>query len=132
MDILLTVHSIIRWIIIVVAALAIIKFTIGWAGNGVFQGMDRGLAAGFSGLMDLQVLLGLIYFIWNGIEATGFPLYRILHMIVMILAAALAHLPARFKTLADKLRFQYSVFAIIGSLLLIVVGISLLPGGLSR
>jgi hypothetical protein len=132
MDILLTIHSAMRWAIIVVAALAAIKFTIGWAGDGVFKGMDRGLAAGFSGLMDLQVMIGLIYFLWNGIEVTGFPLYRILHMIVMILAAALAHLPRRFQNLADKLRFQYSVYVILGSLVLIFIGIALLPGGLSR
>ncbi len=129
---LLTIHSIIRWVILAVAVIAIIKFAIGWAGNSSFKGMDRGLASGFSGLMDLQVLAGLIYFIWNGIEVTGFPFYRIAHLILMFLAAVAAHLPARFKTLTDKLRFQYSVFAIIGSLVLIVIGVSILPHGWSQ
>lgn len=128
MDILLTLHSIVRWIIIVVAALAVIKFTIGWAGNQSFKGMDRGLASGFSGLMDLQVLLGLIYFIWNGMAGAGFPLYRILHMIIMVLAAVAAHIPARFKNLNDKLRFLYSMLVILGALVLIFIGISVLPG----
>jgi hypothetical protein len=131
-DILLSIHSILRWVIFVVALLAVVRFTIGWAGNGAFKGMDRGLASGFSGLMDLQVVLGLVYFVWNGIEVTGFPLYRILHMVAMILAAAAGHLPARFGNLNDKLRFQYSVFAIMGSLVLILIGIAILPGGLSR
>ncbi len=131
MDILLTIHSAMRWAIIAIAALAIIKFTIGWAGDSAFQGMDRGLAAAFSGLMDLQVAIGLTYFLWNGIEAAGFPLHRILHLLVMIIAAALAHLPRRFKNLTDKLRFQYSVFVILGSLVLIFIGIAILPGGLS-
>lgn len=129
MDLILTFHSIIRWIIMVVAVLAIVKFAIGWAGNSLFKAMDRGLASGFSGLMDLQVLLGLIYFIWNGIAVTGFPFYRILHMIIMLGAVAVAHLPARFKTLTDKLRFQYSVLAIIASLVLVVIGVSILPNG---
>ena len=129
MDILLMLHSIVRWLIIAAAALAIIKFTIGWAGNGTFGGMDRGLTSAYSGLLDLQVLLGVVYFVWNGIEVAGFPVYRILHMLVMLIAAGLGHLPARFKTLTDKLRFQYSVFAIIGSLILIVIGISILPHG---
>ena len=57
-----------------VAVVAIVKFAIGWAANSLFKGMDCGLASGFSGLMDLQVLLGLIYFIWNGIAITGFPM----------------------------------------------------------
>jgi uncharacterized membrane protein YphA (DoxX/SURF4 family) len=127
MDTLLAIHSFVRWIIMLVALVAIVKFAIGWAANSLFKGMDRGLASGFSGLMDLQVLLGLVYFIWNGIVVTGFPMYRILHMITMLIAAAVAHLPSRFKALNDKLRFQYSFLAILASLILVFIGISFLP-----
>jgi hypothetical protein len=70
----------------------------------------------------------LIYFVWNGIAVVGFPSFRILHMIVMIFAAALGHVPARLKSMPDKPRFQYSLFAIIGSLVFVGIGISLLPG----
>jgi len=129
MDILLAIHSFVRWIIILVAVIVIIKFAIGWAGNSLFKAMDRGLASAFSGLMDLQVTLGLIYLIWNGIVVTGFPTYRILHGVTMIIAAAVAHLPSRFKTLNDKLRFQYSFIAVVGSLILVAIGISFLPNG---
>ena len=129
MDILLAIHSFVRWIIILVAVIVIIKFAIGWAGNSLFKAMDRGLASAFSGLMDLQVTLGLIYLIWNGMVVTGFPTYRILHGVTMIIAAAVAHLPSRFKTLNDKLRFQYSLIAIVGSLILVAIGISFLPNG---
>jgi hypothetical protein len=129
MDTLLTIHSFVRWIIMFVALVAIVKFAVGWAANSLFKGMDRGLASGFSGLMDLQVLLGLVYFIWNGLAIAGFPMYRILHMVTMLIAAAVAHLPSRFKALNDKLRFQYSFLAIIASLILVLIGISFLPNG---
>jgi len=128
MDTLLAIHSFVRWIIILVAVVTIIKFAIGWAANSLFKAVDHGLASGFSGLMDLQVLLGLIYLIWNGIAAEGFPAFRIEHGITMIIAAAVAHLPSRFKNLNDKLRFQYSLFAVIGSLILVGIGISFLIG----
>ena len=127
MAILLMLHSLVRWVIVVVAVAAIIKFTIGWAGNSAFKGMDRGLASGFSRLMDLQVLLGLIYFIWNGIAVMGFPLYRIEHMITMLIATGLSHVSTRLKNLNDKLRFQYSLFVILGTLVLVFIGISFLP-----
>lgn len=127
MDLLLTIHSAMRWAIIVIALMAVIKFALALVMNSAFKGMDRGLAAAFSGLMDLQVTIGLIYFIWNGIAETGFPFYRILHMIVMILAAALGHVPARFKNMPDKPRFQSSLLAIVGSLLLVFIGIAILP-----
>ncbi len=129
MDLILAFHSAIRWLIIAVGVLAIIKFSIGWAGNSLFKGVDRGLASGFSGLMDVQVLLGLIYFVWNGVTITGFPIYRILHGIIMLGAVVAAHLPARFKALQDKLRFQYSAFAILGSIILVLIGVSILPNG---
>lgn len=127
MGILLMLHALVRWVVLLVAVIAIIKFTVSWANNSAFKGMDRGLASGFSGLMDLQVLLGLIYFIWNGIAVTGFPLYRIEHMITMILATGLSHVSARLKNLNDKLRFQYSLFVILGTLALVFIGISFLP-----
>jgi len=128
MDTLLLIHSFVRWIIILVAVIIIVKFAIGWAANSLFKAMDRRLTSAFSGLMDLQVTLGLIYLIWNGIAVSGFPMYRILHGITMIIAAAVAHLPSRFKNLNDKLRFQYSLFAVVGSLILVGIGISFLIG----
>jgi len=127
MGILLMIHSAVRWAIIVIALIAIIKFALALVTNAPFKGMDRGLSSGYSGLMDLEITVGLIYFIWNGVAVAGFPSFRILHMIVMILAAALGHIPSRLKSMPDKPRFQYSLFAVIGSLVLVGVGLSLLP-----
>ena len=54
MDFILGIHSIVRWIILLVAVVAIIKLAYGWLRAGVFDGMDRGLVMGYSGLLDLQ------------------------------------------------------------------------------
>ncbi|MBI5935218.1 MAG: hypothetical protein HY867_16070 [Chloroflexi bacterium] len=129
---LLTIHSTLRWIIIVVAFLAVIKFALGWAMNSSFKGMDRGLAAGFSGLLDAQVLLGLIFFLWDGFSKSGFPGFRWEHMVIMLVAAALGHVPSRLKSLGDKQRFLYSVIAILGALAMVYVGVMRLPGGWTR
>jgi hypothetical protein len=126
MDILLSIHSILRWFIIIMAALTIFKFAISWATNASFKGMDRGLASGLSGLMDTQVLLGLIYFLVTGFGGEGFPTNRIFHLLLMLTAAALMHVPARLKALGDKQRFGYSIVSILGALALVFVGISLL------
>jgi hypothetical protein len=128
MDILLMLHSIVRWIILLVAVIAIVKFALGWLRGGEFKGMDRGLASGFSGLMDLQVLLGIIYLLWNGFAEEGFPTFRIGHALVMIIAAVVAHLPARWKNADDKTRFRNTMFAIIASLVLVMIGIAFLIG----
>jgi hypothetical protein len=128
MDILLTIHSFLPLLIVTVAVLAIFKFAIGWLMNSSFKGLDRGLASGFSGLMDLQILLGLIFFLWNGFTVTGFPGYRWLHMGIMSAAAVLGHLPSRLKMLGDKPRFAASLGAILGALALVFVGVAVLAG----
>ena len=132
MDFLLALHSVLRWIIIAAAALAIFKFALGWATGASFKGMDRGLASGFSGLMDAQVLLGLVHFAWSGLAGAGFPGYRWEHAVTMIVAAALGHVPSRLKALGDKQRFLYSLIAILGALALVYVGVLRLPGGGTR
>ncbi len=129
MEILLTLHSIVRWVIVLVAFAAIIKFGIGAFGNGAFKPMDRGLSSGFSGLMDLQVLLGLIYFLWNGLATSAWPAYRFEHLAVMLVATAVAHLPARWKNAPDKLRFRNALFAVLFALFFVYVGVSVLPEG---
>ena len=127
---LLEIHSIVRWLIVVVGIVAIIKFAIGWARKSAFDKMDRGLSSGFSGLMDLQVMLGLLYFLITGFGGVGFPLFRIEHLVTMLLAAAAEHAPAMFKKANNK--FAVALGAVVVALLLVYVGVMRLPGGWSR
>lgn len=128
MNVLLMAHSVLRWLILLLAVITIAKYLIGWFGNSPFKSMDRGLMSGFSGLMDLQVTLGIILLLWIGFTGGGFPISRILHGVVMMVAAVIAHLSARWKNADDRTRFQNNLFVIVASLVLIVVGIVLLAG----
>lgn len=130
METLLTLHSIIRWGIVLIGLFALVKFLIGWMRKSAFTKMDRGLSAGFSGLMDLQVTLGFILFFWSGLSGGGFPLYRIEHMTVMLVAAILGHLPAFRKNAENK--FAIGLAAVAGALVLVYIGVARLPGGWSR
>ena len=130
MVILLDIHSILRWIIVIVGFIAIAKFLIGWARKSAFGKMDRGLSSGFSGLMDLQVTLGLLYFFITGFAGMGFPMFRIEHMVTMLLAAAAGHAPSFFKKVGNK--FVVALGAIVVALLLVYVGVMRLPGGWNR
>jgi len=133
MEFILSLHSIVRWLIILVAAIAAVRFMIGWRGGQTFSAIDRGLNAGFVGLIDLQVLLGLIYFLWSGLAAgVGFPAFRIEHLIIMLLAAVVAHLGTLWKQAENKIRFRNSLFIIVDTLIIILLGIARLPGGFSR
>ena len=132
MNILLMAHSGLRWLVLLVAVIAIVKFLIGWLARSQYKGMDRGLMAGFSGLMDLQSTLGLLLLLWGGFTGLGFPRYRLEHGLIMIIAAVVAHLSSRWKNAGDTIRFRNNLFLIVGSLILVLIGIAVLPGGLSR
>jgi len=130
MGFVLMIHSIVRWLIVVMGLFALGKFLVGWVSKSEFTKMDRGLSAGFSGLMDLQVLLGFIFFFWSGLTGGGFPMYRIEHMVTMMIAAMVAHLPSFMKKTGNK--FATGLYAIIGALVLVFIGVARLPGGWSR
>jgi len=130
MDILLMLHSIVRWLIVVVGVVALVKFIIGLVQKSAFGNMDRGLSSGFSGLMDLQVTLGLLYFLITGFGGLGFPLYRIEHAVTMFIAVGVAHAPSMFKKAPNK--YAVALGAVVGALVLIYIGVARLPGGWSR
>jgi hypothetical protein len=131
-DVVLTIHSVTRWVIAVVGVLAVIKFAVSWLGQRAFTSLDRGLSSGFSGLMDLQVLTGLIFLLWTGVTGAGFPMLRIEHAVTMFIAAVVAHLPMVWRKAEDKIRFRNSLVAVLVSLALVYLGVARLPGGWSR
>lgn len=127
---ILPIHSFIRWLVLLVALTAIIKFAIGWLRGGAFTKLDRGLAAAYSGIIDLQALLGIIMILGFGlVNGEGFPMVRVEHGTAMLFAIILAHLPMRFKNAADPIRFRNTMFCILGSFVMILIGVSLLPNG---
>lgn len=128
MELLINIHSIVRWAIVVVGVIALIKFLIGWLAKQPFKPMDRGLMSGFVGLIDLQALLGIILFIW-GLVQNGLVRFRAEHAFVMILALILAHLSRRWRNADDKTKFRNYALIIIGVFVLVFAGIAVLPQG---
>lgn len=133
MSVILEIHSFVRWAIVIVAVVALIKFAIGWAQKSKFTGGDRGLASAFTGLMDLQLLLGLIMLFWGGlVDGVGFPRVRLEHGFAMVIAVVVAHLAARWRKSGDTVRFRNTFLTILVSLLIVFAGVASLPGGWTR
>ncbi|HAV78369.1 MAG TPA: hypothetical protein DCX53_13560 [Anaerolineae bacterium] len=125
-------HSYVRWLVLIFAAIAIFKFTWGWMRTSEFKNVDRTLSFALAAFVDLQALLGLVYFFWTGFNSDGFPRFRFEHGIAMFLALVCLHFPLFWKNVESNVRFRNSLFAVLASLILILFGISTLPGGLSR
>lgn len=128
MSLLLTIHSVNRWLITLLALALVIRLIIGLAQKLPFDKGKAILASGFGGLMDLQLLLGALFLVMDGLAKTGFPQYRWEHAIPMVLAVIIAHLPSMWKNKDDITRTQYTLVAVVVSMLLVFVGVGPLGG----
>jgi hypothetical protein len=100
LGLVLMTHSLVRWVIEIISAVALIWFLLVWLRGLRNERLDRSLMAAFSGALDVQVLLGIIYILGSGLSGVGFPLYRIEHALL-----------------------------ILGVMVLVIIGISRVPGG---
>lgn len=124
---MLTVHSIVRWIVVIVGVIVAVKLLIGWLQNGKFSSLDRRLSMVFSIAIDVQILIGLITLLTMGLTRQ-----RMEHAFVMILALVAVHLPMRWRNAPDAARFRNTLLSFVVALILIFIGVSLLPGGWAR
>ena len=123
-DIILIIHSVNRWLIVLIGAGAVIKFLVGWLRHSTYLPIDRVLMSVYTGLLDLQLLLGIILLISGGLEQ-----YRIEHAVTMIIAVTLAHLSRIWRDKQDSIKYRNNFGAIVLGLLLIFAGVSLQPQG---
>lgn len=128
MTILLTLHSINRWLVTLAALALIVRLIIGLVNKQSFDKTASTLTTVFTGLMDVQMLLGLLYFVLDGFAKIGFPPYRWEHLVIMFLAVAAAHQTARWKKNDDITRTRNTLLTVAVSLLLIFIGVGPLGG----
>lgn len=125
MNLLLTIHGEIRWLVALVAIIAIVKFAYGWLTNAEYKPIDRGLMAAFAGLLDLNLLLGLILILTLGVAPN-----RIEHAVTMVIALVIAHLNTLWRRSANSSTiFRNNLIAIILALIVVFIGVMRLRGG---
>jgi uncharacterized membrane protein YozB (DUF420 family) len=101
---ILAVHNIVRWIVIILAVVALVRAYRGWIGRREWGQADRRAGVFFSAALDTQLLLGLIlYFGLSPITRTAFGnlasamgnvevrFFLLEHFLYMLLAVVLAH-----------------------------------------
>jgi hypothetical protein len=120
MDLIRTIHGELRWIIVLVAAIVVVKFLIGWLGKRDYTPLDRGLLIGYTSLMDINLLIGLILLFTYGLSGA----YRLEHAVTMILAVVVAHMSAIWRKSTDSpTKFRNQLLMVVLSLLLVLAGV---------
>jgi len=127
MQFLLTFHGEVRWLVALVGVAAVVRFAYGSFARGRFGGLDRGLMAGFTGLLDVNLLLGLILLFGLPGGMVGF---RIEHATTMVLAVVAAHVSAMWRRSDDDARkFRNNLVVVLIALALVAIGVLRLRGG---
>jgi hypothetical protein len=134
MDTVFQIHSDLRWLVVAVAVITAIRLAVGFFGQQAYDRLARNLMLVFGILIDVQMLVGIIYFVWLGIEyGTDFwQRYHFEHLAAMLVAVALAHLPRRWRTAPDVQRYRNDLVIVICVLAVIFVGVVALAGGMDR
>jgi hypothetical protein len=113
-------HSGLRFLVLLAAVIAIAVLLWGWSARRPFAGQSRAVTAVFTGVLDLQVTLGIILVLLR-------PWYGALigHLVMMVAAAFAAHgITVYAKQQADPRRaHMISLIGVVLALLLILGGI---------
>lgn len=127
MGIVLMLHALWRWVVLVVALIALVKFALGWLQRKNPQALDRRLLLAFTTAIDIQVLLGVIALILMALAAP-LPRPALEHTVIMIIAAVVAHASAMWRKRTDNAFLRNSFFDVLATLVLISIGITTVNG----
>ncbi len=120
-------HSGLRYLVLLVGFLAVLYLAFGLLTRRPFDGPARGLAAAFTGMLDLQMVFGILLLFFR-------PFYPALigHVVTMLLAIAAAHgFAVAAKKAADpRRRYGLALTGVALALLLIAGGIMSIGRGL--
>lgn len=133
---MLHLHSVLRWIVLIVAIWAIVKMASGRNGGKSFTASDKRPALFFLITMDLQLLVGLyLYFVGpfgiKNIQNQGFGnvmkdaasrFFAVEHILGMLVSVILVHIgyAATKKAGADKQKFNKAFWCFLIALIVIL------------
>jgi hypothetical protein len=127
-----------RWIVLILAVVAFVRALIGWLGKQEWTALDNRLGMLLSASTDLQVLLGIILYIFlSPITTTAFRdlgaamgdelqrFWTLEHVLLMIVALILIHVGRATSKSAEGARGKHKRAAIFFGLALLVILIAI-------
>jgi hypothetical protein len=84
---------------------------------------------GLLALFALQLLLGIALFVWHWEGLAQVPHYRWEHVVTMLAALLLLHLPLRWKRLEEALWWRRTLWVVLAVGVLVFLGVARLPKG---
>lgn len=100
---LLTLHNILRWLIVITAVVALVRMYSGWLGKKAWTKADDRAGLWFTMMLDIQLLVGLLlYFVFSpttlsflsgqaGMSNGLVRYFAVEHLLMMLIAVVVAH-----------------------------------------
>ena len=108
-SIVLTLHNIVRWLIVLSAVLAIVRAFTGLSFKRGYTLQDKNVGLWFTIFLDIQVLLGIVLYFFLSPKTIGVlqdfsqamgnsltRFYAVEHIFLMVLAVVIAHMGRSF------------------------------------
>ncbi len=146
---LLTLHSLLRWVVVILGVIAVVRGFMGWRGNRPWTQTDNRVGLGFVTSLDVQLLIGfLLYVVFSPMTTAALRdfggamgnsvlrFYAVEHLFGMVVALVVAHvgrsLARRDRPAAAKHRLAALFF--LAALLIIFISIPwpFMPAGAGR
>ena len=134
MEIIRFLHSWNRWIVVVIAVVAVIYFALGWLQKRPWDKNAGLLIRVFPILMDIQWGLGILLIGTFAFASGSFSMDTVIrhmweHGFTMTIAVVIGHLSAiwRKRDLPDAIRYRNNLFVVLAVLVVIILGIGVLP-----
>ncbi len=130
MDFIVGVHNLVRWLVVIVAVVAVARYGLCLLGKARPHNMDRGLMSAYTGLLDLNVLVGLILIGGRVIGGGQILPVWIEHAGTNLVAVAVAHfLAIRARRATDpQIAARTRLIGVGVSIGLIVLGVARVGG----
>lgn len=123
-----TAHAHFRWVVVLVAIIALIVFLMTWLSKKDDGKLDRTMMAILVGCVDLQWLMGIILLILLA-TTVGLSRHHYEHAFMLTLAWILAHFSVKWKKSPASIRARNYLFITLGMILLIIAGVAVYPKG---
>ena len=133
-DIILAIHSILRWVALILAIVAAVFAFIGWFGKREWSERERKFGLYLTIALDIQLLIGLLlYFVFSPITKTAFQdfgaamgvadlrFFGLEHAVYMLLAVVSAHLGSVLSKKAPTSQAKFTRAALFYGLALLFI-----------
>lgn len=134
----LHLHDGLRWLLLLVFLITIIKYVAGWLSDHAWKKLDNTLGIVLTALMDIQLLTGLVlYFFLSPVTKIAFSdfggamknpdlrFYAVEHLTMMLIAIILVHVgrAKSKKAVFDRSKFKLGAIFFLIALVVLLAGI---------